>query len=402
MLSQKSLPVIKATLPVVGANIQDIAECFYGRMFSAHPELLDGLFNRGNQADGQQQQALAGSIAAFATMLVEHPGHLPEALLSRISHKHVSLGINPDQYQIVHDHLFAAIVEKLGDAVTDEVAAAWEEVYWLMANTLISLERGLYTAVGLSPDTVWRTWRVAERIQETEDVVKITFERIDDRDVKPSLPGQYVTLQMPTLDNKHQPRQYSLITADDGYHRRLAIKRLSEPGKPDGEVSSLLHDNVQIGDELVMSAPFGDVVMDDTDRPVVFASAGIGITPMAGMVSHLSRRHSARQVKFLHAGTSAQTFALREQVTADLASLPHAAMTIWYEKGAENSAPDADVRSGFMDVRSVDLPVGATYYLCGPVAFMQVVREDLLALGVHPRDIQYEVFGPDLWQADFQ
>ena len=56
MLSQKSLPVIQATLPVVGANIQHIAECFYWRMFSAHPQLLDGLFNRGNQADGQQQQ----------------------------------------------------------------------------------------------------------------------------------------------------------------------------------------------------------------------------------------------------------------------------------------------------------------------------------------------------------
>ena len=270
------------------------------------------------------------------------------------------------------------------------------------ANTLISLERGLYDAVGLNEDTVWRTWRVAERIQETEDVVKITFERIDGRDVKPSLPGQYVTLQMPTLDNKHQPRQYSLITADDGYHRRLAIKRVSEPGKPDGEVSSLLHDNIRIGDELVMSAPFGDVVMDATDRPVVFASAGIGITPMAGMLSHLSRQHSSRQVMFLHAGTSPGTFALREQVAADLASLPHAAMTMWCEKGAENSAPGSDVRSGFMDVRSADLPGGASYYLCGPVVFMQAVREDLLALGVHPRDVQCEVFGPDLWQADYQ
>lgn len=73
MLSDTSLPVIKATLPVVGENIQEIASRFYAHMFEAHPELLNGLFNRGNQADGRQQQALAGSIAAFAGILVNDP-----------------------------------------------------------------------------------------------------------------------------------------------------------------------------------------------------------------------------------------------------------------------------------------------------------------------------------------
>ena len=32
---------------------------------------------------------------------------------------------------------------------------------------------------------------------------------------------------------------------------------------------------------------------------------------------------------------------------------------------------------------------------------MQAVRSALIERGVQPRDIQYEVFGPDLWQADF-
>jgi nitric oxide dioxygenase len=42
----------------------------------------------------------------------------------------------------------------------------------------------------------------------------------------------------------------------------------------------------------------------------------------------------------------------------------------------------------------------AYYYLCGPLPFMQAVRQSLLDRGVPARDIQYEVFGPDLWQAD--
>ncbi|WP_246848572.1 hypothetical protein [Pseudarthrobacter sp. NIBRBAC000502772] len=54
-------------------------------------------------------------------------------------------------------------------------------------------------------------------------------------------------------------------------------------------MSNLLHDSVNVGDEVVLSAPFGDVVMEYTDRPVVLASAGIGITPMAGRLSRLAK-----------------------------------------------------------------------------------------------------------------
>ena len=53
-----------------------------------------------------------------------------------------------------------------------------------------------------------------------------------------------------------------------------------------------------------------------------------------------------------------------------------------------------------MDLDEVELPDDAGYYLCGPLPFMQAVRSALIERGVPARDIQYEVFGPDLWQAD--
>lgn len=401
MLSETSLPVIKATLPVVGEHIEEIAKRFYKHMFDARPDLLDGLFNRGNQADGRQQQALAGSIAAFAGLLVDNVDQVPDHLLSRVAHKHVSLGLSPDQYQIVHDHLMWAIVDVLGDAVTPDVAAAWDEVYWLMANMLINKERGLYNAVHLAPDTIWRTWRVAERIQETDDVVRFVVERMDEREVKPSLPGQYVTIKMRMPDGVHQPRQYSLTKADDGQHRQFAVKRVRGQGTPDGEMSTLLHNEVQVGDEVVLSAPFGDVVLEYTDRPLVLASAGIGITPMAGMLSHLVKAGSQRQVMMLHADDSEAAFPLRAQVRDDLAALSDGTLTTWFLNPAEGG-PAGSGFAGFMDVTAVDLPGDAEYYLCGPLPFLKSVRSALVAGGVPPKDIQYEVFGPDLWLADFQ
>jgi len=128
-LSPQHAEVVAATLPLVGAHVGEITSCFYGRMFGARPELLRNLFNRGNQAQGAQQRALAASIATFATHLVDPDLPHPADMLGRIAHKHTSLGIVAEQYPIVHEHLFAAIVEVLGaDVVTAEVAEAWDRV----------------------------------------------------------------------------------------------------------------------------------------------------------------------------------------------------------------------------------------------------------------------------------
>jgi nitric oxide dioxygenase len=132
---------------------------------------------------------------------------------------------------------------------------------------------------------------------------------------------------------------------------------------------------------------------------VVFASAGIGITPMAGMLSHLAAAGSHLPITLLHADVDEASFALRRQVFEDVRFLPGASAHVWYERGAASSLP-VDVHAGRMDLDEVKLPDDAGYYLCGPLPFMQAVRSALLERGVGARDIQYEVFGPDLWQAD--
>jgi nitric oxide dioxygenase len=383
---------------VVAESIGEIATRFYDHLFGEHPELLDGTFNRGNQAEKTQQMALAGSVAVFASALVKAPEQVPEHLLQRIAHKHASLGITPAQYDVVHDNLFWAIVDVLGDAVTPDVAAAWDEVYWLMAYALINMERGLYSSQGVRPETVWREWEIVEKVEETPDVVTFRLRRTDDRLVKRSLPGQYVTVQVPMPDGVRQPRQYSLTRADDGEHRQFSVKRVRGGTTPDGEVSNLLCDSVQVGDRLTTSPPFGDVVLDDS-RPVVFASAGIGVTPMAGMLSHLAAAGSHLPITLLHADADETSFALRHQVLEDVRFLPGASAHVWYERGAETS-PDVEVHAGQMDLDDVKLPADAGYYLCGPLPFMRAVRNALIDRGVPARDIQYEVFGPDLWQAD--
>src|SRR4029450_4201573 len=110
-------------------------------MFNAHPELLR-VFNQGNQATGEQSKALAGSVVAYAVQLIDPEAPSFEHVMHRIAYKHVCLGIRPEQYTIVGEHLLASVGEVLGYAVTPEIAA-WSEVYWLFALQLVAEEVGV-------------------------------------------------------------------------------------------------------------------------------------------------------------------------------------------------------------------------------------------------------------------
>ncbi|RPK58218.1 Flavohemoprotein [Streptomyces sp. ADI96-02] len=396
MLSERSTATVRATLPAVGAAIGDIADLFYRKLFAAHPELLRDLFNRGNQASGDQRRALAGSIAAFASQLVERPDTRPDVMLNRIANKHASLGVTPAQYEVVHTHLFAAIADVLGDAVTPEVAAAWDEVYWLMAGGLIAAEARLYAQRGVVAGDVWRTWEVVGRVEETPDVATFRLRPADGSPAPAFRPGQYVSVQLELADGSRQIRQYSLSSSPGSPLRSITVKHVRADGTPDGEVSQRLHTHVRPGDRLRLSAPYGDLVLDHLDAPLLLASAGIGCTPMLSMLEHLAERGHRGPVSVVHGDRSPSDHALRADHARLTAELEDAAAHFWYERPEPGHPAE---RTGRVDLAAVTVLPGTHAYLCGPLPFMRDVRTRLLAEGVRPADVHYEVFGPDLWLA---
>ena len=385
MLSDKSRPVIEATLPLVGSRIGAITPKFYARLFAAHPELLDGVFSRSNQRSGNQQQALAGSIAAFAAHLVNNPDSLPEAVLSRIAHRHASLGITEPQYQVVYEHLFAAIAEDLADVITTEIAEAWTEVYWLMADALINIEKDLYSIQANSK--MWAPWRVAAKAPAGTGAMTFTLEPADDTPITPALPGQYVSVKVKLPEGLHQVRQYSL-SGDAGTSRTFTTKL--DDG---GEVSPVLHHSVKVGDVLQISNPYGEITLREGEGPIVLASAGIGCTPTASILRSLAESGSGRRVLVLHAESTLDSWALRGQMTDDVERLEGAELKLWLEE------PRAGSFEGFMSLREVDLPADASLYLCGPLPFMKNIRNEAINAGIPATRIHYEVFGPDIWLA---
>ena len=146
------------------------------------------MFNQGNQATGEQSRALAASVVAYAVQLVDPGAPSFAHVLRRIAYKHASLGIRPEQYTIVGRNLLAAVGEVLGDAVTPEVAAAWDEVYWLFATQLIAEEARLYQQAQIDAAHPLRPYRLVRRIEETADVASFVLEPADGRRCRKSRP----------------------------------------------------------------------------------------------------------------------------------------------------------------------------------------------------------------------
>ena len=145
-----------------------------------------------------------------------------------------------------------------------------------------------------------------------------------------------------------------------------------------------------------VSAPAGDFVLTPTDSPLLLASAGAGITTVLPIVEHIARTQPQRTVIVAHADRRSQDHALRDTVLHLGREIDDFSSYTWYE---EVDAGDTRSRQGFMDLSGILLPDDIQVFTCGPLPFMRLVRSTLLARGVPPARIRYEVFGPDLWAA---
>ncbi|MCV7427465.1 hypothetical protein H7K34_13180 [Mycobacterium montefiorense] len=143
-----------------------------------------------------------------------------------------------------------------------------------------------------------------------------------------------------------------------------------------------------------MSYPFGDVVLSEGHEPLLLVSAGIGCTPIIGMLNHLAATSSTRSVAVLHADRSAAGHAHRAELIELVKQLPHARLHRFYEDLGERQ-PDGSVRLGRVDLDALPIEPGTRAYLCGPLPFMAAVRDALIAQGVPGENIHYEVFGPN-------
>ena len=141
MLDQRTVEIIKSTVPALKEHGLEITKTFYKNMFENNPEVKP-LFDMARQESGEQPKALAMTVLAAAQNIDNLESLL--AAGKKIGEKHCDANIKPEHYPIVGSNLLGAIKEVLGDAATDEVLEAWGKAYEVIAQVFIDVEKGIY------------------------------------------------------------------------------------------------------------------------------------------------------------------------------------------------------------------------------------------------------------------
>ncbi|SMQ75690.1 nitric oxide dioxygenase [Bacillus sp. OV166] len=398
MLDQKTIEIIKSTVPVLEKHGETITTRFYQLMFGNHPELLN-IFNHANQKQGRQQKALAGTVYAAAMYIDNLEAILP--VVKQIAQKHRSLGILPEHYPIVGKHLLLAIKDVLGDAATDEIIDAWAQAYNVIADVFISVEAELYDETE-NQQGGWngfRNFKVDRKVVESEVITSFYLKPEDNKGIANFTPGQYISIKLEIAGEKFTHiRQYSLSDAPGKDYYRISVKRESGTENPDGMVSNYLHDGVNQGDILKVSAPAGDFVLDtNKNTPVVLLSGGVGLTPMMSMLKTVVEVQPERKVTFVHAAANGNVHALRDEVE-EISKLENVHSYFFYDSPTEE-----DCKNNRFDVEGYVTrewlkenitTKDADFYFCGPVPFMKAINRSLKELGVNQERIHFEFFGP--------
>ena len=280
-----------------------------------------------HQRTGSQPRALAHAVHAYATH-IDDPSVLAGAL-RHTAMRHCSVGVRAEHYPIIGRHLIAAIREVLGEIATPSVIDAWSADYNQLAAMMIALEQDRYSSAAQAPGgwSCWRGFVLTDRHEETADAVSITL---------------------------------GPATATNENSIRITVRRISaRDSLPAGMVSNVLCD-LAAGALVDLSAPTGGFRLPEGDDPLVFITAGIGVTPAAAML------RSVDEIESRISGHEGGHLILR--TTAD------------------HGRPSAE---GFAAL----VTDNADYLLCGPAGFMKAAAEALRAAGVLSARIRTEKFG---------
>ena len=279
------------------------------------------------------------------------------------------------------------------DALSPGWRSSFEAMLQSPAATVGKGNAGLMPQAASHPVAAgFRPMTIAAMDWESEDVLSLTMQGPDGEPLEAALPGQYVVLRVPTPAAGGPPffRSYSLSGPPSTERYRISVKI-----EPNGAAGTRLR-QFRLGEVLDVSLPRGSFILQDNERPVVFISAGIGATPVLAMLHALAQSGSTRQVLWLYQARDRQHHPFAAEVRTLLLALEHGRAHVCYSTpGAhDRNAEDFD-STGHLSravLETVDLPRDADIYLCGPIRFMEEMKEALGQLDVLRQRIHAELF----------
>lgn len=198
-------------------------------------------------------------------------------------------------------------------------------------------------------------------------------------------------------------RAYSMASTPEEELLRFTIRIATPPpraGKevPPGVGSSYVF-HLKKGDRVVLSGPYGDFFIKDTDREMCFIGGGAGMAPMRSHIFHeLETVQTHRKMTFWYGARSKSEMFYDDQFKA----LEDHHDNFSYHVALSEPQPEDNWTgmTGYIHqclyehyLKDHPDPTEIEYYLCGPPPMIDAVCTTLDDLGVEPEMIAFDKFG---------
>lgn len=204
------------------------------------------------------------------------------------------------------------------------------------------------------------------------------------------LPGQHVMLTI-EREGVLLSRPFSICSSPHHFKEtgqiEFAVRR-----QDNGNVTTWLCDELQVGDWLQLSPALGEFILQDPVRPILLIGAGSGMAPLMSMVSEWASSSRFRAQLMMYTRVNEKVFAselaqcqLRGAESGMTSSFVYKA----WETGQGGHFSLAQLVSFSPDFAERDI------YVCGPAAMVRSVSALLAEQGVAPQRIHHELFFAD-------
>ena len=196
------------------------------------------------------------------------------------------------------------------------------------------------------------------------------------------LAGQHYVVRLTAPDGYTASRSYSVASAPDGSAEiEITVERLEE-----GEVSTFLHDVVELGDELEVRGPIGGWFVWDGSTPALLVGGGSGVVPLMAMLRLARRQGPDHPLRLVVSVRSPEELLYAGE-------LPGPDATVVYTRRSPAGDARPPGRLTLADLPAPPAP-GALAYVCGSTGFADAATALLVRSGIPAGAIRVERFGP--------
>ncbi|GIU03228.1 NADH:ubiquinone reductase (Na(+)-transporting) subunit F [Shewanella morhuae] len=212
---------------------------------------------------------------------------------------------------------------------------------------------------------------------------------------------KYGLFDLVSTVNEEVLRAYSMANYPDEKGRIMLNVRIATPPSanvPPGKMSSYIF-SLKAGDTVIISGPFGEFFVKETDAEMVFIGGGAGMAPMRSHIfDQLKSKKTTRKMSFWYGARSTREVFYQADFDALAAENEN---FVWHVALSEPLPEDNWTGyTGFIHnviyenyLKNHKAPEDCEYYMCGPPIMNSSVIKMLESLGVEPENILLDDFG---------